>query len=87
MKANKKQVAQEVTMRIETIREAIQAQPFKPFTLHLPGGRNAHVPTGDFVSIHPTTGRTVVVHTEAGGSRILDVGLVTEIEFEAEATK
>ena len=68
-------------MRPEAIKEAVHAQPFKPFTIHLADGREAHVPTPDFMSIHPK-GRLVVVFTEAGGVRNLDMAMITEISYE-----
>ena len=67
-------------MTKETIREHVNANPFRPFTLRLTNGRACEVPARDFVSLSPS-GRTVVVYTADGdGVRLLDVALITEIE-------
>jgi hypothetical protein len=68
-------------MRPEPIKDAAQAQPFKPFTIHLADGREARVPAPDFMSFHPK-GRLVVIFTEAGGIRHLDMAMITEISFD-----
>jgi hypothetical protein len=65
----------------EQIRKALEQIPFRPFIVHLPNSRTALVPHRDFVSLHPD-GRTIVIHDEAGGSRIFDTMLVTELEFQ-----
>jgi hypothetical protein len=67
-------------MSKETIKEWVNANPFRPFTLRLTDGRACQVPARDFVSLSPS-GRTVVVYTSDGeGVRLLDVALITEIE-------
>jgi hypothetical protein len=68
-------------MRLETIKDAVHAEPFRPFVVHLADGRSAHVPAADFVSINPR-GRTVLIWTEQGGFRVIDMPLITEIAFE-----
>jgi hypothetical protein len=68
-------------MQPQAIKEAAHAQPFKPFTIHLADGREARVPAPDFMSIHPK-GRLLVVFTETGGVRNIDMAMITEISFE-----
>ena len=68
-------------MRVEAIKEAAHAQPFRPFVIHLADGRFAEVPAADFVSINPG-GRTVLVWTKEGGFRVIDMPLITEISFQ-----
>jgi hypothetical protein len=67
----------------EAIKQQLEANPFRPFTLRLTDGRTCEVPARDFVSLSPS-GRTLVVYTLDGdGVRLLDVGLITEIETKA----
>ncbi len=67
-------------MRLEALKEAVEARPFRPFVIHLADGRSASVPAADFVSINPR-GRTMLVWTEQGGFRVIDMPLITEIAF------
>ena len=66
-------------MTKEAIRDAITAQPFRPFTVHLADGNSYPVPARDFISLSPT-GRTMVIYGDGNKIRTLDVMLVTEIE-------
>ena len=68
-------------MTSQQLRETRDANPFRPFTIHLTNGRTFRVPHRDFVSISPT-GRTVMIYKEDAFS-ILDMLLVTELEVEA----
>jgi hypothetical protein len=43
-------------------------------------GSRVPVPHPDFISMQPT-GRLVFVHTEKGGSHVLDRMLMTQIEY------
>lgn len=68
------------SMTKEAIKQQVDANPFRPFTLRLTDGRSCEVPARDFVSLSPS-GRTLVVYTPDGeGVRLLDVALITEIE-------
>lgn len=70
-------------MTKEAIKQQLEANPFRPFTLRLTDGRTCEVPARDFVSLSPS-GRTLVVYTLDGdGVRLLDVALITEIETKA----
>jgi hypothetical protein len=67
-------------MTKEAVKEYLEATPFRPFTLRLTDGRPCEVPARDFAHLAPN-GRTLVVFTSGGdGVRVIDVGLVTEIE-------
>ena len=74
-------------MTIEQLRRVHQATPFTPFTIHLADGRAFHIPHRDFLSHHPSNGRTLWVWetTESAGS-ILDLLLVTELELHSTST-
>jgi len=63
----------------EEIRERVIQRPFKPFRVRLADGLELDVPTGDHVHLHPTS-RTLFVHLEHGGTKIIDVGRVTALE-------
>jgi hypothetical protein len=66
-------------MTKEEIRERVIQRPFKPFKVRLADGLEIDVPAGDHVHLTPT-GRTLFVHLERGGTKIIDVGLVTALE-------
>ena len=67
-------------MTKEQIRDAIAQQPFKPFLVRLADGMEIEVPSGDHVHLHPT-GRTLFVHLQDGGTKIIDVALVTALRI------
>ena len=67
-------------MRPENLREAIHAAPFRPFALWLADGTRVDVPHPDFIA-HPPGGRTAVVAGLDESMKIIDVMLVTKIEF------
>jgi hypothetical protein len=69
-------------MRAEEIRKAMNAAPFRKFTLHLASGRKFPVGHRDFISIDPK-GRTVVVFQLSGDWEAIDVPLINSIEFHA----
>jgi len=66
-------------MTKEEIRERINQRPFKRFLVRLTDGVEIDVPSGDHVHLHPT-GRTLFVHLDRGGTKIIDVNLVTALE-------
>lgn len=63
-------------MTVERLRAVHQANPFKPFTVHLADGRSLHVPHREFLSQSPG-GRTLIVYHEDESFSILDLLLVT----------
>jgi hypothetical protein len=66
-------------MTAEQLRAMREANPFRPFTIHLADGRRLHVPHRDFVSQSPS-GRTIIVYHSDDGFSIVDLYLVTELE-------
>ncbi|HEU0011583.1 MAG TPA: hypothetical protein VFT34_17335 [Verrucomicrobiae bacterium] len=66
-------------MTKDEIRERISVKPFRPFKVRLADGVEIDVPTGDHVHLHPG-GRTLFVHLDRGGTKIIDVALVTALE-------
>ena len=66
-------------MTKEEIRERVFQRPFTPFTVRLADGLEIAVPNADHVHLHPS-GRTLFVHIDQGGTKIIDVSLVTALE-------
>jgi hypothetical protein len=69
-------------MTIEKIREFCDAQPFRPFVLHLADGREVPVHHRDFMMAAPS-GRTVVVQQPDDSLNVIDLLLVTDLELRA----
>ena len=65
-------------MTAEQFRVVREAVPFRPFTIHLAGGRTLSVPHRDFVSQSPG-GRTVIVYQPDESFSIVDLYLVNEL--------
>lgn len=66
-------------MTIEQLRNVHQAQPFRPFTIHLGDRRALLVQHPDFLS-RSESGRTVIVHGPDESFSVLDLLLVTKLE-------
>jgi hypothetical protein len=71
-------------MTVEQLSTAKNASPFRPFTIRLADGRSFLVRHPDFLSRSPS-GRTVIVHGDGDSYSVLDLLLVTELEFHATA--
>ena len=67
-------------MTIEQLRNAYQATPFQPFTLHLADGRQIPVLSREFILAFPS-GRTIAVCQPDDSMNIIDLLLVTDLEF------
>jgi len=72
-------------MTIEELRKVYQAQPFRPFSIHLADGRSFKIPHREFVS-HSPKGRTLIVYGEGDDFDILDLLLVTGIEVHSSSS-
>ena len=74
----------EKAMQINTIREALHKQPFRPFTLRLADGRELPVPHPDFVAI---LGRTAVVASPSldDSYSVVEPLLIVSIEYASPA--
>lgn len=68
-------------MTIEQVRKAYDARPFVPFLLHLADGREIRVRSREFMGGVPG-GRTVTVHQPDGRRNVIDLLLVTDLDFE-----
>ncbi len=73
-------------MTKQAVEERLHAQPFKPFALRLTDGSLVPVPHPDFMLLSQG-GRTAVINTEGESLKILDLALVTAIEFNSASDK
>jgi hypothetical protein len=69
-------------MTIERVRDFYNAQPFRPFVIHLADGRDIAVQHPDFVAAAPS-GRTIVVYQPDDSMNVIDLLLVTDLEISA----
>ncbi len=68
------------------VREAVRAQPFVPFIIHLADGRTFDVPHPEFVAVSPK-GRELLFVADDQGIHPFDKLLVAEIEIPAPASR
>ena len=68
-------------MTIDRLRQVARATSFKPFTLSLTDGRRFRVRSPEFIMITPEASRTVVVAESGEDYSIVDLLLVTSIDF------
>lgn len=66
-------------MDVAAIREAIHAQPFRPFTLRLADGRALLVPHPDFVAVSPR--RVAVISAQDESLAVLEPLLIVSLEY------
>jgi hypothetical protein len=67
-------------MSPDFVRNTLARKPFRPFRIHLAGGRSIWVPSAEFVMM-PEEGRLVVVEVPDGPTHVIDLLLVTDFEF------
>jgi hypothetical protein len=67
-------------MTIQQLRDAYNAQPFRPFIIHLADGRTVPVHHREFIMAVPS-GRTIVVCQPDDTLNIIDLLLVTDLEL------
>lgn len=69
-------------MTIQQLQTVYNAQPFRPFRIHLADGRQVPVEHPDYIMSAPS-GRTVFVVEPDDTAHIIDLLLVTDITFKA----
>ncbi len=69
-------------MKIEKIREALHAQPFRPFWIHLADDGQIPVAHEDFVALEPA-GREIVAYLPDNTHHIVDMMLGARLESRA----
>ncbi|HEY2882941.1 MAG TPA: hypothetical protein VGJ15_10915 [Pirellulales bacterium] len=67
-------------MAVEQLRTLYNSQPFQPFIIHLADGRAVPVHHREFMMTVPS-GRTILVAQPDDTVNIIDLLLVTDIEF------
>jgi hypothetical protein len=75
-----------LAMNIDKIRELRHAEPFVPFCLHLPDGREVTVTHPDFIALAPSGRRVSVYHADDSES-IIDVMLVSDVPRQAKSRR
>jgi hypothetical protein len=66
-------------MTIKQLKDAYDAQPFRPFIIHLADGREIPVKSREFIMTVPS-GRTIVVVQPDDRLHIIDLLLITDLE-------
>jgi hypothetical protein len=69
-------------MTIDQLRKAVRAEPFRPFTISLTDGRRFDVPHREFIWIPPEAARTIGVAGSGEDYSIIDLLLVTSLDFD-----
>jgi hypothetical protein len=67
-------------MAPEVFRRVCQIRPFQPFIVHMADGRRINVPSPEFLIV-PDEGRIIIAHQPGGGRHIVDLLLVTDVEY------
>ena len=73
-------------MTIDQLRNMYDAQPFRPFVIHLADGRQVPVEHREFIMSVPS-GRTVVVAQSDDTVNIIDLLLVTDLEVRTNGSR
>jgi hypothetical protein len=71
-------------MTIEQLTAFCNAQPFRPFVIHLADGREISVHHRDFIMAAPS-GRTLSVYQPDDTLNVIDLLLVTDLEVKGKA--
>ena len=69
-------------MTVDKLREMYNAQPFRPFVIHLADGREVPVLHREFIMTAPS-GRTVVVMQPDDSMNMIDLLLITDLELKS----
>lgn len=69
-------------MTKEQVRQLSDAEPFRPFIIHLADGRSIPVHHREFLATAPS-GRTLIVYQPDDSFNIVDLMLVTDLEVKA----
>jgi hypothetical protein len=69
-------------MTVESLRAALDARPFVPFTITTNAGQTYRVPSPEFAHYNRAFPRTLVLTTLRGGVVVFDVFLIPTYEFD-----
>jgi hypothetical protein len=67
-------------MKISELQKLYDAEPFRPFLIHMADGRKIPVKHREFMALSPS-GRTAYVYQLNDDSDVIDVALVTSLEL------
>ncbi len=67
-------------MNVDVLRRVHRARPFRPFRLHLVDGREVSVTHPENLIV-TSDGRSVAVYVPREGTEIIDVPLLTAVDF------
>jgi hypothetical protein len=70
---------------LNQVRQAMHAQPFRPFLLQLANGKSYEVKHPDFLAIPPTPRGREVVFWVDDEMHLIDLGLILEVVMSTEA--
>jgi hypothetical protein len=70
-------------MTIEKLRAAVVTRPFRPFTIVMGDGTRCHVSHPEMIAMNPKAERTVIVAFGAEEHAVLDLLLMTALEYGA----
>jgi hypothetical protein len=73
-------------MTVEKMRDFYQAEPFRPFIIHLADGRQIPVVHREFIAAAPS-GRTLAIYQPDDTFNLIDPLLVTDIEVKPETSR
>lgn len=68
-------------MAPDFLRKTVGRRPFRPFVIHLAGGRSLPVLSPEFIQLPEKESRLIVVETTGGSTHVIDLLLVTDLEF------
>ncbi|MBA3483486.1 MAG: hypothetical protein H0T51_16885 [Pirellulales bacterium] len=71
-------------MTVEKMRDFYQAEPFRPFIIHLADGRAIPVVHREFIAAAPS-GRTLAIYQPDDTFNLVDLLLVTDVEVKPAA--
>jgi len=66
-------------MTRQVIQKAITHKPFRRFSVRLTDGELVEIKGEHTAAVHPK-GKTMIIFDDEGGYRILDIGLITELQ-------
>lgn len=67
-------------MSPDFLKKSARKRPFRPFVIHLAGGRSIPVRSPEFIDL-PKEGRLAVDYHPSGSTHVVDLLLVTDVEF------
>ncbi len=73
-------------MTAQEFRSVFDAEPFRPFTVHLADGRAVMVPHQEYALLSPT-GRTLIVYQDDDSFQVLDLVLATGVQINGKRPK